>query len=56
MKLLAIDPSSTDMGFAILDGGELVDYGVISTAKVQYDHRFMFITTALTRYWLMTSP
>lgn len=48
MKLLAIDPSSTESGFAVLEDEELVDYGVVSTAKVPYDHRFMFITTALT--------
>lgn len=47
MRLLAVDPSSTNLGWAVMEGDNLVSYGLISTSKVPYDHRFMHISGEL---------
>jgi len=47
MKFLAIDPSSTVLGWAIFQDEELLAWGNISTKKVAYDHRFMHIVGEL---------
>lgn len=51
MKLLAIDPSSRDLGWAVFDGEDLVAWGDISTAKVDYECRYMFIIGELFKLW-----
>ena len=47
LRILAIDPSSTTLGWCILEEDNLVGYGLISTSKVAYDHRFMHISGEL---------
>jgi len=47
MKLLAIDPSSTNLGWAVFQDEELCAYGTISTDKVPYDHRYVHIVAEL---------
>jgi len=47
MQILAVDPSSTTLGWAVMDGDNLVGYGLITTSKVSYDHRFSHITGEL---------
>lgn len=48
IRVLSIDPSSTVLGFAILDEGDvLVAHGTISTKSVPYDHRYLHITNDL---------
>jgi len=47
-RVLSVDPSSTILGWAILDEGDvLVAHGLISTMKVPYDHRYLHITNDL---------
>ena len=47
LKFLAIDPSSTVLGWAIFQDESLQAWGTISTKKVAYDHRFMHIVGEL---------
>ena len=47
MKILAVDPSSTVLGYAVLDGDDLIAFGHISTSKVSYDMRFSHITNRI---------
>lgn len=47
MKFLAIDPSSTVLGWALFQDEGLEAWGIISTSKVPYDRRFMHITGEL---------
>lgn len=47
MIFLAIDPSSTELGWAVFKDDTLKAWGGISTAKVKYDRRFMFIVEEL---------
>lgn len=47
MIFLSIDPSSTELGWAVFDDDRLVAWGGISTAKVPYVRRFMHITDCL---------
>jgi len=47
MIFLSIDPSSTELGWAVFNDDRLVAWGGISTAKVSYDCRFMHITGCL---------
>jgi len=49
MKILSVDPSSTVLGWAVMemDDNNLVGYGLISTSKVPYDHRYMHISGEL---------
>ena len=50
MKILSIDPSSTELGWAVLDTKDfLLASGVISTKAVTYGERFQFIDTSLTQ-------
>lgn len=49
MSILAIDPSSTILGYAVMDNSDLVNFGLISTKKVSYDRRFIHITEELER-------
>ena len=37
-KILAIDPGTRNIGFALLDGGELVHYGVRTIRRVKSPH------------------
>lgn len=46
-RILAIDPSSRTLGWCVLEGDNLVGYGLISTSKVPYDHRFLHISGEL---------
>ena len=55
MKILAIDPSSTILGWAVMDS-ELEDkpiiaHGIIDCRKVDYDSRFMFLTGQIHNIW-----
>lgn len=43
MKFLAIDPSSTELGWAVFEDEGLVVWGGISTQNVAYNRRFMRI-------------
>jgi len=47
MKFLAVDPSSTELGWAFFEDYELKAWGQISTKRVDYDRRFMHIITEL---------
>lgn len=47
MRLLAVDPSSTKLGWAVMDNDNLVDFGLISTHRVQYAQRFTYICREL---------
>jgi len=48
MRILAVDPSSTTLGWAVMDSDDnLAGYGLISTRKVPYDHRFLHISGEL---------
>jgi len=47
MRLLAVDPSSTVLGWAVLDGEKLAGFGLISTSKVPYEQRFSHISGEL---------
>lgn len=47
MKVLAIDPSSQVLGYAVLNGEILLDYGIIDVRKMVYEKRFMGITLEL---------
>ncbi len=46
-RFLALDPSSTNVGWAIFDDDQLVAWGTISTKKVDYSFRFQFIVNEL---------
>lgn len=47
MKFLAIDPSSTVLGWGLFEDEELLAWGTVNTHNVPYDRRFMFITGEL---------
>lgn len=47
MRVLGIDPSSTELGWAVIDGENVINFGVISTAKSEYHKRFDIIIRAL---------
>lgn len=47
MKFLAVDPSSTILGWCVMDDEKLVGYGLISTSRVSYDRRFLHISGEL---------
>lgn len=49
MRLLAVDPSSTILGWAVFDGEDLVGYGLISTNRVPYYHRLPHIYEELSK-------
>jgi crossover junction endodeoxyribonuclease RuvC len=49
MKYLAVDPSSTVLGWALFDDEELRAWGTVDARKVPYDHRFMYINQELLR-------
>lgn len=49
-KLIAIDPSSTVLGYAILAGnGHLIDFGEIRANRVEYCRRTLYVTQELDR-------
>ena len=52
MRLLAIDPSSTVLGWCVLEDDKLGAYGLISTKKVPYERRFMHISQELNTLFL----
>lgn len=58
MRILAIDPSSTTLGWAILDGpgDKLVACGEVSTKTVEYGRRFQFILDSLTQMYDTFKP
>lgn len=35
MKILALDPSSTKTGYAVADGGEIIDFGVLTPNRTK---------------------
>jgi len=47
MKFMSIDPSSTNLGWAVFDDGGLISYGVISTDAVPYEMRYLHICQEL---------
>ena len=47
MKFLAVDPSSTVLGWAVFLDDALLSWGIINTLKEPYDHRFMYIVGEL---------
>jgi len=47
MKVLGIDPSSTELGWAVIDSESVINFGVISTSKSEYHKRFDTIIQAL---------
>ena len=47
MRVLSVDPSSTNLGWAVLDDDSLIAHGVISTKKVVYERRYLHITDEL---------
>jgi len=47
MKVLAIDPSSTVLGYAVLEDEVLVMFGTVDTSKVIYAARFQHIIDTL---------
>ena len=50
MRILAIDPSSTVLGWAVLDDDEVVvETGIVDCRKVEYSRRFIHITWELTK-------
>jgi len=48
MRFIAIDPSSTELGWAIFGDDKAVVWGIISTAAVPYEKRFTHIIGELT--------
>ena len=48
-KILAIDPSSVEMGYAVLDDEALITYGIVTTAKSAYEKRFTILIEALNK-------
>ena len=46
-RILAIDPSSTELGWAFLAGYELGSYGLISTKGCLYQNKFAYVIDAL---------
>jgi len=53
MKFLAVDPSSTVLGWALFDNEDLAAWGIISTKGIAYDRRFMHIVGELKRLHTM---
>lgn len=50
MRILAIDPSSTVLGWAVLDPDEkVVEAGIVDCRKVEYSRKFMHLTWELTK-------
>ena len=47
MKILAIDPSSTELGWAVLNDDDLLAWGTISTRGVAYEDRYTHILNQL---------
>lgn len=48
MKILAVDPSSTITGWAVMESPDkLLDMGFIDTKEVEYERRFKYITDRL---------
>jgi len=51
MRFLAVDPSSTVLGWAVMDFNALEAYGLISTDGVDYERRFTHITAELRKIY-----
>jgi len=51
MKFIAIDPSSTLLGWAVFEYDELLSYGQIDARKADYERRYLFITDELSNIW-----